>query len=368
VLAGYAATLGPMIASRGLSSTYFAGSEFVSSSHESARISAVHPDAHLGYDGQFAYFIALDPVNAHYYIDNPGYRYGRILYPVTAWLGAAGQPGALPYSFLAVNLAAVAATVWLLAGFLRRRSYSAWWAAVYGAYPGVFLCVRRDLTEPLAWFLVACALLVFERHPRRVLLSAPFFALAALARETSVVFLLGVAVAVALRGRRGGRLAPGAVRSAALLVLVSLAPVLAYRVAISYWLGSGFYEEKTTLAPLGGFFGHPLDRMHFVILLAVVIPGLVWLALGVWTAASRGLDLALALVVANAALFVVWLPRAVYVDFTAASRASTALVFAAILAVPSVLALGGARRGAGRAYLLFTPVWLLAILLAVSLA
>src|SRR4051812_38862879 len=46
----------------------------------------------IGYDGQFAYFLALDFRNARAYMDMPGYRYARILYPLTARLLAAGDP------------------------------------------------------------------------------------------------------------------------------------------------------------------------------------------------------------------------------------------------------------------------------------
>ncbi len=35
-----------------------------------------------GYDGQFAYQIALDPLEAAPYLDVPAYRYQRILYPL----------------------------------------------------------------------------------------------------------------------------------------------------------------------------------------------------------------------------------------------------------------------------------------------
>ena len=38
----------------------------------------------VGYDGQFLLYIALAPVDAQEYIDNPAYRYTRILYPLIA--------------------------------------------------------------------------------------------------------------------------------------------------------------------------------------------------------------------------------------------------------------------------------------------
>ena len=368
VLLVYIAVLVPVLTAdrHGLVSTLSVGSKFVAKSEASPRISRVHPTELGGYDGQFAYFIALDPLKARYYIDNPGYRYGRILYSVAGWLGAAGQPGAMPYSFLGVNLAAVAGAVWLLGAFLRRHGRAAWWAAVYGFFPGLYLCVRRDLTEPLAFFLVACALFLLDRYPRRPLLAAPFFALAALDREVVLIFILLAGIAVALRGRTGRRLTSRSVWSASLLVALSVAPFFAYREVVDYWLGSAYFENPVPLVPLGGLADYPLNFQHRVILFLVVVPGVAWLVFSCWVAARRGLDLALALVMANAALFVLWLPSGSYVDFIAASRASTGLVLSAVLAVPVALSLEGTgRRAAWGCYFLLTPLWAVdAILLA----
>src|SRR5690348_16603456 len=64
------------------------------------------PDG-IGYDGQFAYYIALDPPNAHVYMDFPAYRYTRILYPMLARALAFGQPALIPYTLLLINYLAV---------------------------------------------------------------------------------------------------------------------------------------------------------------------------------------------------------------------------------------------------------------------
>ena len=46
-----------------------------------------------GYDGQFAYQIARDPLGASRFLDVPAYRYQRILYPLIAWaLAAVASP------------------------------------------------------------------------------------------------------------------------------------------------------------------------------------------------------------------------------------------------------------------------------------
>ena len=68
--------------------------------------------------------------------------------------------------------------------------------------------------------------------------------------------------------------------------------------------------------------------------LAVILPGLVWLALAGWAAVTGRVGLAIGLVVANVAAFVVWLPPDVYANFGSADRASVGLALAAVLAVP----------------------------------
>jgi hypothetical protein len=78
----------------------------------------------FGYDGQFYYYIAFDPVHARFYIDDPSYRYTRILYPIMARLLAFGRPALIPYTLIAVNWLALGFGTQLLAAWLRRRACS----------------------------------------------------------------------------------------------------------------------------------------------------------------------------------------------------------------------------------------------------
>ena len=84
------------------------GRIFVAKSHASPaidqRAASYHYDGDIGFDGQFAYFIAVDPVNARYYADSPAYRYTRIVYPLTARAVALGRADLVPYSLVLVNL------------------------------------------------------------------------------------------------------------------------------------------------------------------------------------------------------------------------------------------------------------------------
>ena len=80
----------------------------------------------IGYDGQQAYALALDPRHAAQQLDRPAYRAMRIVYPMLARALALGQPQAIPWTLLGVNLAAAALTAALLGGMARARGVSGW--------------------------------------------------------------------------------------------------------------------------------------------------------------------------------------------------------------------------------------------------
>ncbi|HEX6349071.1 MAG TPA: hypothetical protein VF160_06735 [Candidatus Dormibacteraeota bacterium] len=141
-----------------------------------------------GYDGQFYFYLAQDPVLRRAAtaasLDNT-FRVRRILYPLLAWALSLGRRTALPWVLLLLNMAASATTVGLAAWAAARRGRSAWWALALAAYAGVWIPVLLDLTEPLQLSLLAAGMLAG---------SAPLLFLAALAKETAAVALVTEAV------------------------------------------------------------------------------------------------------------------------------------------------------------------------------
>ncbi len=190
------------------------GPKFVASSNASSIIRIdrdyAYPANHdetaqgLGFDGQLSYYIALDPSKAHHYIagyDDPAYRYQRILYPIAARFTAFEQPSLVPWTMLAINWVSVGLGVLALAAWLRRKGLSPWFAGLYGLFPGLLIALQRDLTEPLAYGLVACAVYLFDFGGRRgVVWAGLAFGAAALARETTVIFAALFALSI-LGGR-----------------------------------------------------------------------------------------------------------------------------------------------------------------------
>ncbi len=310
------------------------GRRFVGASETSPAIVRDAPNAtsRFGYDGQFFLYIARDPAGAVPYLDNASYRYGRIVYPLAARGLALGRQDAIPLALLVINLLAVAVGTWAIAAWLRRERFPEWFALLYAAYPGVFFGVWRDLSEPLAYSLTAVALLAFDgERPRRIALSAALFAVAILTREGAAVFALVWAAALAVQGRR---------LRATLFAIGSLLPYLAYRfVFLNVWLGNAGLPEKLqpTPVPFGGI-GHyfPWGGVELQRVYAVLLPGSFCVALAVVALVRGARAPAVWALLANALVFVVFLPAAAYEDYASAGRISTSVFLAFLLSLPAL--------------------------------
>jgi hypothetical protein len=313
----------------------------------SEAISRFAPTANgtVGYDGQFFLYIALDPTGARPYLDNAAYRYGRPVYPLVARAVALGRATAIPWTLLLVGIASVVTATFALATLLGREGASPWYGALAGAYPGLFLGVSHDLSEPLAYALVAAGLLVLRR--RTLLGSALLFALAGLTRETTLIFpvVIGVWLLLAERRRRDG----------AFLLGVPVVSWIALKAALAVWLGSFGTPAQAHVEPvpfLGLIRQWPWSDFHVQELLAVVFPAL--LAVGVVWWATRRVSLELCLLAANVLVLVLLLPKLSYVNYLASGRIAAGVIVAFVLCVPALL-----RSGAVAQLWLPVALWLL---------
>lgn len=338
------------------------GSRWVHRGHGVAAI-ALDPHRHygnMGYDGQFYYFIALDPAHAAAYLDVPAYRYTHIGYPLLARLLALGQPSLVPYTLIAVNVLAIAGGTLAVAAWLRRSNVSPWLAVIYGFYPGLFVAFHHDLVEPLGYALTALGAYLFAYGGRRRLLWAGLsFAAAALTRESTALFPLAYAVALLLNGLHPGawraQLAANARRAGALLAL-ALGPYAAYQMFLVAWLGVAGAKRNVVpdLIPFGGLLAHAPGPHALALAVDVALPGLVCIGAAAWALRRRVSSTAGWALLLNAVALTVLLPPVSYVDYTAAGRLTTGVVLAALLAVGAV----GIRR-----WWLWTAttLWLVAI-------
>jgi hypothetical protein len=185
------------------------------------------PGGTWGYDGQFAYQIARDPMGASRFLDVPAYRYQRLLYPLMARALAAGQPGLIPWTLIAVNWLSLVAGTWFTEGILIGRGVSRWYALSYGLFGGLMIAVRLDLTEPLAYALAQAAVLGYERGRMRS--AAGLLALAALTKETTLLVAAGFLLSFVLSRRW---------RDLVEWTIIVGVPFVALQVFLRLWLGT----------------------------------------------------------------------------------------------------------------------------------
>jgi hypothetical protein len=303
----------------------------------SAEIDALRAEARrkFGYDGQFFLYIALDPIGARPYIDEPPYRYARIVYPLLARATALGRPDAVTWTLFGLGLLAVGAGTYLLARFLAARGASPWYALLFGLTPGLQMAVNRDLAEPLAYALVAGGLLAFGAARSRLVLAGVLFGLAGLTRETTLLFPLAFALCLSLGW--GTEMRRRDIRGAALLTLLALGPYLLLRGGLWIWLGAlqTDREPRLEVVPFRGILENwPLDRVELEQLYAVVAPSL--LALAAIALTTRRLTPVFVALLANVLGLVVFLPEPSYAEIVASSRIALGVVVAFVACLPLV--------------------------------
>jgi hypothetical protein len=323
-----------------------------------------------GYDGEFYYFIALDPVHAHDYLLNPGFTYSRIAYPMAARSLALGSADAIPYTLLIINILAISIATFLLSRWLGAHGVHPAFALAYGLFPGLVFAGTSDLTEPLAFTLAAAGSLTFL-SPRRGArwLAAVLFAAALLTRETTALFPLVFALYICVRDRRaaessfGRRLSEAVVFSA-----LAFGPLFAYRTWLSHWLHGRTVESAfSSHLPFAGLLPHwsANPGMVTVVVLTIAVPGLIWAGYAVRLIVRDATDVFAWLILLNALAFVVLLPEGPYIDYRGAGRASIGVVLASVLALgrlrsrdhPHTQALSNARMVA--LYVLWFAPWLI---------
>ncbi len=323
----------------------------------------------VGYDGQFCYYIALDPVHARYYIDLPAYRYQRILYPILARLLALGQAGLIPYTLLLINWLALAGGTLAIAAWLKRKGCSPYFALLFGFYDGLFVSFTRDLTEPLSYALVALAIYLFTfGGRRRVLWAGVVFGLSALARETGAIFAVVYGLGLMLEGgfpstiRAWRERIASRWRPVTLLLVTALVPLVLYKAFLAVWLRAPGVNPVLIpqVVPLAGLFGYrPWYSDQYYQLLIVVVPGIICAIAALRAITLRIWPIEVWALLVNIELLIFMLPPADYVDIYASPRLSTGVVLAALYCLPAFDKAFGKNRmwlaAVGTFWVSFTP-------------
>jgi len=155
----------------------------------------IFPDG--GYDGQYYYRLALDPLAWGHRafgitLDNNAWL-GRISYPTLAWVVATGHRSLVPTTLVMVNVIALGVLGGLGAAFARRAGRPPLWGLVLAGYWGFLWTVSRDLTEVVTAAGIIGGLLAL-RHGRP-LLGALALSIAVLSRETVLVVIAALCLA-----------------------------------------------------------------------------------------------------------------------------------------------------------------------------
>jgi hypothetical protein len=220
----------------------------------------------LGYDGQFAYQIALDPVGAVPYLDIPAYRYQRILYPLAARALSLASTSLLPWMMILINMISITLGTLATEKILQDHGKSRWFALVYGLFAGQMLSLRLDLTEPLAFMLVQWGVLFFDR--KKYGWSGLLFAFAGLTRELTLIFAAACALSLLSKDRKLWGAAWG---------VAAALPFALWQVFLRLWLGSwgvnsgGALASSFEIIPFHGWWGYHTGETQIFILFSVFV-------------------------------------------------------------------------------------------------
>jgi hypothetical protein len=206
------------------------------------------PGGTWGYDGQFYYQIARNPLQAYQYMDNASFREQHILYPLVVGLLSAGQTSVIPIMLLLVNVVSVVLTVELLGRLLVKYGFSPWFSLAIGLYFGQTAGTLFDTAEPFTYFLICLGVwLILEKA--RFVPAAIAMGLATLSREIALLFPLGYAGFFFLNRKW---------RACAQFLLLGVAPLAAWLLCLRLIFGqSGLtFTQPFEHIPFAGIFAH----------------------------------------------------------------------------------------------------------------
>jgi hypothetical protein len=297
------------------------------------RFSQGDPQGSEGYDGQFIYFIAVnpDPQQVAQYLDVPAYRYQRILLPLLARAFSFGNRLLIPWMIAFIGILSLVGGTWAVSVLLAGWGVSRWYALVYGFWAGFLLALVVDLPEPLAYGLVAAGILALERDRPR--LGWCLFGLAVFARETALLFTLATLVVYLYRRE---------IRQAFSLALVGIVPFLIFQAWLWLTFGApgiasgGAMATPFELIPYMGLLrigGSSLTYLLAMLLVfgpTVILPSVwgVWRSTRSWLAGERN-QIVVALFIN--ALIIAFTPFSTFREPGGIIRFATGLILAVLL-------------------------------------
>jgi hypothetical protein len=272
----------------------------------------------IGYDGQFFYYMAVDPLHASIHMDSAPFRYERILFSIVVWaLSLGGHAALASWWLLIVNVLGTLAGTAALAILLQRRGLSPWFSLAFGLYFGQFASITHDVPDGLAAAMVVFAALAIDRERWKE--ATLWLVAAGLTRETTMIFA-GAFALDALFQRRWGRAA---------LLLSSALPLILWLIILRLWLGkTGLFASSAVnnvpKLPLAGLLSIASASPRFLItVVVIIIPAalaLCWVAREIITKQWRASPGLLCAVVITIVWLVIFLSAAIYGDLASSTR------------------------------------------------
>ena len=283
-----------------------------------------------GFDGQFYHFIAHDPFlrkDTAQYVDDPGFRWRRILVPLTAWLLALGNSDYIDSTYAITILGFVfLGSLWLGRSCLRWRLSPAL-SLLFPLVPAVLVSIDR-FTVDVALAALAIGFVAEERWRLFLVL-----ALAPLARETGLIFPIAFGLdSLRRKDRRGMAFAVAAILPyAGWLVYLSHRTPAALGVHVSLIPFRGLWER--TIHPVVYALSSSWVRTAAVLDYLAVLAMWVSLALVVCVLWRRSLDRTVVAATLFTATFMAFVsqPDVWYGAYTFSRSMSPVLIFLALI-------------------------------------
>jgi hypothetical protein len=281
------------------------------------------PAGSWGYDGQFYYQLARDPIHAYQYMDNAPYRYQRIFYPLVVAAFSLGLASLIPYAMLLVNGLAIVLSVEIMSRLLAKQQLSPWLSLPVGLYFGQAAAFLFATAEPFALFLVCAGFWFIVK--RRISWAALCMGLAALTRDTSVLFAGGYVAYFLLRKEW---------RSAALFAGIGVLPILLWLLALRLIFGqTGItFTPPFEHSPFAGLFYYSnTPRKFWLLVIFLFIPTLMSCLLALSELLRRRWQQLALLGTWLANLYtVVFLNHSSYIDLISCGRIASCVVVAGL--------------------------------------
>ncbi len=266
----------------------FLGRNYILGEHPEIRRDLIKVDG-TGYDGQFFYFIAWDPLMKVYHfapgadkiVDDPVFRYRRIAFPVLTKILSLNQP----YLFPAVMMILLIAGGAILSFFIAKiamnypggrdsvpasiRAGSPWSGLLAILIPGIWFSIYVATPEPLAAAFLAAG--YFLAIQKRYLPAAIFFTMAALTRESTILFIVVIAIFEFLKERK---------LRASLILIASIVPYFVWRLYVAITLSAmrgwkGFFFEPGNVGvPFAGVIQAYQQIMNGKYIESVTVPAI----------------------------------------------------------------------------------------------